>query len=80
MYDSAPRAAAPDTTNGGPVRSGRARGGRGAKPARAPKKPMTVEDLDKELDAFMVDDSGPSKAAPPAAPTAVVAGDVEMAA
>lgn len=68
------------------MRNGRARGGgRGAKAAKVPKKVMTAEDLDKELDAFMVDDPVAEQNAAPVSVTAdaqpaaaVAAGDVEM--
>ena len=61
---------------------------RGQPRNRAPKQPKTVEDLDKELDAFMKDDA-PGSAVPSAVPTAPrpkpepavvdTNGDVEMA-
>ncbi|KAJ7461751.1 hypothetical protein B0H11DRAFT_2055866 [Mycena galericulata] len=47
----------------GPIRTARpsrsGRGGRAAAPRPAPKKPKTAEELDKELDAFMVDTETP---------------------
>jgi len=66
---------------GGPIRT------RGARPPRpGPKKPKTAEELDKELDSFMKDDSKP-KPAEKEGETAVTTsssqtgadGDVEMA-
>jgi len=60
----------------GPIRSRRG----GARPApRAPKKPKTAEDLDKELDQFMGD--GPKETASVTAPPAATEqeADVEMA-
>ncbi|KAJ7778137.1 hypothetical protein B0H16DRAFT_1502330 [Mycena metata] len=68
----------PRTT--GPIRTPRAtrkpaRGGKDAAPKK-PKGPKTAEELDKELDAFMVDnDSSPAQ---PEATTTTVA-DVDMA-
>ena len=64
----------------GPVRTKAPRGGApGARPARraAPPKPKTAEELDKELDAFMLDEitATPATAAVPAKGD----GDVEMA-
>ena len=64
----------------GPVRN-RARGSaaRGKAPKRAaPPKPKTIEELDKELDAFMQDDVKPQPAAEPAAAPSVPTDDVEM--
>ncbi|KAJ7717643.1 hypothetical protein DFH07DRAFT_1012501 [Mycena maculata] len=58
----------------GPIRTRGRGGGRAAAPRPAPKKPKTAEELDKELDAFMVDEAP----APVPAPTAP-AQDVEMA-
>lgn len=55
----------------GPIRSRR---GGGA--PRAPKKPKTAEDLDKELDLFMGDSPQEATAA---APATAGAEDVEMA-
>lgn len=62
----------------GPIRSRR---GGGRSTPRAPKKPKTAEDLDKELDLFMGDgpkekDMATSATAPPAA--AEQEADVEM--
>lgn len=61
----------------GPIRSKR---GGGRPVPRAPKKPQTAEDLDKELDMFMGDGSKEteSSVATEATPSAVE-GDVEMA-
>ncbi|KAI0819942.1 hypothetical protein BC628DRAFT_1331650 [Trametes gibbosa] len=63
----------------GPVRAkgrGGATGARGGR--KAPAKPKTAQDLDKELEAFMQDDIVPSQSsAKKAAPA--VEGDVEMA-
>ncbi|KDQ58567.1 hypothetical protein JAAARDRAFT_155101 [Jaapia argillacea MUCL 33604] len=59
----------------GPIRS-RPRGS--GRPG--PKKPKTVEDLDKELDAFMGDSSTVPAADPAAQSAPVVEGDVEMSA
>jgi THO complex subunit 4 len=63
----------------GPIRNRR---GGGAAPQPRRKKPMTADDLDKELDAFMQDDddkAAASKPAPPTADTQAKEGDVEMA-
>jgi len=71
--DSSTAAATPRTT--GPIRSRRG-ATRGA--GRAPKKPKTAEDLDKELDLFMGDGTKDKDAA--AVPTTPEqGGDVEMA-
>ncbi|KII87873.1 hypothetical protein PLICRDRAFT_176634 [Plicaturopsis crispa FD-325 SS-3] len=64
----------------GPIRTkqrGGAAAGAGAGGRRAPKKPQTAEDLDKELEAFMGDEPA---AAPTTtvAPPAATAGDVDM--
>ncbi|KAJ3546486.1 hypothetical protein NMY22_g2034 [Coprinellus aureogranulatus] len=73
----------------GPTRTGRGqqqpqpkrgRGGRGGAAAR-PKKPKTAEELDKELDAFMVDADTvqPADAGGASSEAAATTGDVEMA-
>ncbi|KAI0763118.1 RNA-binding domain-containing protein [Trametes elegans] len=74
------------SAGGGPVRTKatRARGGAVAGRGGGRKgvaKPKTVEDLDKELDAFMNDDIAPAQAKPASATNAAgaVEGDVEMA-
>ncbi|KAG6833029.1 hypothetical protein H0H93_013404, partial [Arthromyces matolae] len=58
----------------GPVRTRPARGGA----TRAPKKPKTAEELDKELDAFM-GDGEPAAEQAPAATEPSAQQDVEMA-
>ncbi|KAI0366815.1 RNA-binding domain-containing protein [Pilatotrama ljubarskyi] len=64
----------------GPVRT-KARGGaagvRGGR--KAPAKPKTAEDLDKELDAFMKDEITATPSQPANAGPAATEGDVEMA-
>lgn len=69
---------------GGPVRNARGHTGRGAgaaRPAKAPKKPKTAEDLDKELDAYLGE--GDADMAPTAgqetSASAAPAQDVDMA-
>jgi len=67
--DSSTAAAPPRST--GPIRSRR---GKARPTARAPKKPKTAEDLDKELDLFMGDGSKETSAT-----VAATTVDVEMA-
>jgi len=72
---SGPRAGA------GPIRSRPHRGGAAQRPAPRAKQPKTAEDLDKELEAFMVDKEEPAADPSATAPTASAPqpeGDVEM--
>ncbi|KAJ7599386.1 hypothetical protein C8J56DRAFT_188700 [Mycena floridula] len=77
-----------EPSNGpGPIRTrGSRKGPKGtasapsaAKVRPGPKKPKTAEDLDKELDAFMVDSEAVAPEAEAEAAPAAVAQDVEMA-
>jgi len=56
--DSVLRAPSAPRGGVGPIRT-RGRGGKAAAPRPGPKKPKTAEELDKELDAFMVDTEAP---------------------
>jgi len=92
--DSGVKAPTGPRNSTGPIRTKQQRGGRGGGGGRgnaavvaAPraartkaesKKPKTAEDLDKELDAFMVDDATTTAASAPAA-TVVAEADVDMA-
>ena len=60
--------------NGGPIRN------RPRTPARAPKKPLTAEELDKELEAFMKDDTSTTAATTSDTTEAKPSEDVDMAA
>lgn len=62
--DTALRAPSGPRGGVGPIRTRTPRGGnkpRAAAPRPAPKKPKTAEELDKELDAFMVDSPPPTE-------------------